>query len=226
MGRVGLVGRVGELRAGALKQPLIRRRLSVSATRNLTAFGAMLVPSLHTVTDLLEWLQGGFSSVQLWLNYLAFLPVPVVMIGLYAAQLPGVSPIGLVGALLYGSAFVYFAHTTLVALASGVPTYEALWAQLGGLYTAHGAVMVVGGLLFGWAAARAGVFPRWTARVFILGVLINLGLAFLPLPDLLQTLGTALRNAGLVGMGWATACRADDAPRSDIAGASCIRELR
>jgi hypothetical protein len=174
-------------------------------TRRLVATGALLAPALHTVTDGIEWAQAGFSPLQLWLNYFAFVPLPAVMLGLYAAQRPRISTLGLIGALLYGFAFVYFAHTTLFALETNVPTYEQLWAELGWLYTMHGGVMVAGGFAFGAATLRAGVFPRWTAWLFVVGVALNLVLGFLPLPDLFQTLGTALRNAGLVGMGWALA---------------------
>jgi hypothetical protein len=102
---------------------------------------------------------------------------------------------------------VYFAHTTLFALASDTATYEALWAELGSLYTVHGALMAAGGLAFGWGTLRAGVFPVWTALLFLLGIILNVALALVPLPELLQTLGTALRNAGLIGMGWALAYR-------------------
>jgi hypothetical protein len=145
--------------------------------------------------------------MQLWLNYLAFLPLPAVLLGLYAVQRPRISRLGLIGALLYGFAFVYFAHTTLFALASATPTYEELWTRLGSLYTVHGALMVAGGLAFGFASARAGFFPRWTAGLFLLGIAFNLILAFLPVPELFHTLGTGLRNAGLAGMGWTLAHR-------------------
>jgi len=36
-----------------------------------------------------------------------------------------------------------------------VATYEPLWAWLGGTYTLHGGLMVVGGLMFGLWALRA-----------------------------------------------------------------------
>jgi hypothetical protein len=86
-------------------------------TRRLIALGAILAPALHSVTDVMEWVHGGFFPAQLWLNYLAFLPVPVVMLGLYAAQRPRISRLEMAGALLYGFAFVDFTHTTLLALA-------------------------------------------------------------------------------------------------------------
>jgi hypothetical protein len=151
----------------------------------------------------LEWVHGGFFPVQLWLNYLSFVPVPAVMLGLYAAQRPRITRLGLVGALFYGFAFVYFTHTTLLALALATKTYADLWKHLGVIYTLHGMLMIVGGACFGWASLRAGVLPRWTASTFLLGLSINLLLGLLPAPELLQTIGTAVRNAGLIGMGWA-----------------------
>ena len=170
-------------------------------TRRLIGWSAMAAPALHTLTDLMEWTQGGFSQPQLWLNYVAFVPVPAILIGLYAAQRPRISGLGLAGALSYGFAFIYSAHTTLVAISTNAPDYEALWSGLGGMYTLHGAVMVAGGAAFGWATLQAAVLPRWTAVVFLAGVIVNLVLALLPAPDLLQTIGTTLRNVGLIG--WA-----------------------
>lgn len=169
----------------------------------LLAVGAIVAPALHTLTDALEWVQGGFSGTQLILNYLAFLPVPVLMAGLFAVQRPRISLLGLAGALLYGFAFIYFAHTTFLALETGTPTYEQLWAHLGWPYTLHGGIMVAGGFAFGLATLSACVLPRWTAWLFLLGNAFNLILAFIAVPELLQTVGTLLRNAGLMGMGYA-----------------------
>ncbi len=171
------------------------------ATRQLIALGAILAPAAHTATDAMEWLHGGFTPPQLWLNYAAFLPLPAIMLGLYAVQRPRISLTGLIGALLYGFAFVYFTHTTLAALAAHVPDYEQLWDQLGTLYTVHGVVMLVGGGAFGYATIRARVFPAWCGGLFLAGLGVNLLVGLLPLPDLLQTLGTTVRNAGLFAMG-------------------------
>jgi hypothetical protein len=179
-------------------------------TRKITAIGAVAAPLLHSSTDLLEWLQGGFSPLHLWLNYIAFLPVPAIMIGLYAVQRPRVSFPALVGAVLYGFAFMYFAFTTLFALESHVATYAELWSSLGRTYTLNGALMIAGGLLFGHATFIARVFPRWTAVLFMTGLALNLALTFADADDLYQTIGTAFRNAGLVAMGcatWRLSCR-------------------
>jgi len=47
-------------------------------TRRLIAWGAMVAPALHTVTDAMEWAQGGVSAPQLWINYVAFVPLPAI----------------------------------------------------------------------------------------------------------------------------------------------------
>jgi hypothetical protein len=164
---------------------------------------ALLAPALHSITDLMEWYQQGFSTTQLWLNYLAFLPMPWLLLGLYVLHEPKPGTAGLVGALLYGAAFTYFAHTTLYALARHIPSYAALWQDLGGIYTVHGALMVSGGLLFAWSALRAGWLPKTSLLLFAAGILTNLVLTFLPAPDILQTIGSALRNLGLMAMGCA-----------------------
>jgi hypothetical protein len=171
--------------------------------RVVVGAAAVVAPILHSVTDAMEWYQHGFSQAQLWLNYVAFLPMPWLLLGIYAVREEELGVPALVGALLYGIAFTYFAHTTLYALASHAPTYEALWQQLGPTYTLHGVFMVVGGLLFTGAALRAGGLPRPAVWLFGAGLLINLVLALVPAPDILQTVGTAVRNAGLVGMGYA-----------------------
>jgi hypothetical protein len=169
----------------------------------VVGWAAIVAPVLHCITDAMEWHQGGFSPLQLWLNYLAFLPMSWLLLGIYAVRSEQLGPSALAGALLYGIAFTYFAHTTLHALQARSPNYEALWQQLGTMYTVHGAAMVVGGLFFAGAALRANVLPRFAVLLFGAGLLINLGLALVPAPDILQTVGTLIRNAGLAGMGYA-----------------------
>lgn len=173
-----------------------------NALRLVVGTAAIVAPILHCITDAMEWFQGGFSPAQLWLNYIAFLPMPWLLLGIYAVRADELGVSALVGALLYGVAFTYFAFTTLYALQSHASSYEALWQELGATYTAHGAAMVVGGLLFAYAALRSSALPKVTVLLFGTGLLVNLVLAVVPAPDILQTLGTAIRNAGIVGMGY------------------------
>jgi hypothetical protein len=185
-----------------MRPPEISLRNS-SALAVLVGVVAVLSPLLHSVTDLMEWYQGGFSRTQLWLNYAAFLPMPWLLLGLHAVHRRDAGWLPLVGAVLHGIAFTYFAHTTLVALDEAVPTYESLWEKLGTTYTVYGGFMVVGGALFAIGALRARELPAVAIWLFASGLLLNLVLTVLPVPDIAQVLGTASRNAGLIGMGLA-----------------------
>lgn len=168
----------------------------------ITALTAITALTLHLTSDVLEWSSGGFSRVQLLINYAGFLPMPFLMIGLFAIQRPKVGWIGLTGAILYGIAFIYFIHTTLLALEESFPNYEMLWQKLGAVYTFHGGLMVVGGLLFGFSALKTGVLWQKGIILFIFGLLLNLSITFLPLPDIFQTIGSSIRNLGLIGIGF------------------------
>ncbi len=174
-----------------------------SPLKTIVGITAIVAPALHSITDVMEWYHNGlFTPSQLWLNYLAFLPMPWLLFGMCAVRQPRADLFGILGALLYGVAFTYFTHTTLYALSEHIPTYEDLWSRLGQLYTIHGAFMVAGGFMFAWWALRGGWLPKIPVLLFAAGIAINLVLALLPGPDILQTLGTTLRNAGLIGMGY------------------------
>lgn len=168
----------------------------------ITAVTAIVAPTLHLTSDVLEWSNGGFSRVQLLINYAGFLPMPFLMLGLYAAQRPKIGLVGLTGAILYGIAFIYFAHTTLYALEGSLLNYETLWQRLGTVYTFHGSLMVIGGLLFGFSALQAGILWQKGIILFIFGLFLNLILTFLPLPEILQIIGSSVRNLGLIGIGF------------------------
>jgi hypothetical protein len=76
-----------------------------------------------------------------------------------------------------------------------------LWGKLGGVYTFHGGLMVAGGAMFGIDSLRAKVLWRGAVSLFIVGITLNLGVALLSLPDILQILGSSVRNLGLIAMG-------------------------
>lgn len=184
-----------------------------NSLRRLVGVTAVLAPLLHSLTDIMELLQHGFSSAQLWLNYLAFLPMAWLLFGIHAVHERDPGPLGLAGAVLYGAAFSYFAFTALYAIERRIPTYAALWQELGTAYTMHGGLMVAGGALFGIAVLRAGWLPRWTALLFLAGLALSVLLQLSSAPEILQVTGSFLRNAGLVGMGGALLLRAGpDAP--------------
>ena len=151
----------------------------------------------------MEWHNRGFTDAQLWLNLLAFVPMPLLLLGIYSIQVPKPGTAGLLGALLYGAAFAYFTYTTLYALAKRIPTYAELWTRLGHVYTFFGGLMVCGGLLFAWSALRVAWLPRFAVLLFLSGIVLNLILAILPAPDTFQTIGSAMRNVGLMAMGYA-----------------------
>jgi hypothetical protein len=169
--------------------------------RRAVGYAAVIAPALHLTSDAMEWLHGGFTPLQLLINYAAFVPMPLLLPGLVALQRPRISPLGWIGALLWALAFVYFTHTTLTAQEHAIPDYPTLLAHLGGAYTVHGLLMISGGLLFAVASLRAGVLSRRWLGLFMAGLGLNLLVGLLPLPDLLQTLGSALRNIALMGIG-------------------------
>jgi hypothetical protein len=167
----------------------------------IIAITAIVAPSLHLLSDVLEWINGGFSQTQLLINYAGFVPLPFLMLGLYAYQRPRIGWDGLIGSVLYGVAFIYFAHTTMIALEQAISNYEMLLQKLGGVYTFHGGLMVAGGTMFEIASLRAKVLWQGAASIFMVGIILNLGVALLPLPDILQILGSSVRNLGLIAMG-------------------------
>ncbi len=63
--------------------------------------------------------------------------------------------------------------------------------------------MIVGGLMFAYSALCARWLPRAPLLLFAAGLVINLVLALTPAPDILQTVGSAVRNAGLMMVGYA-----------------------
>lgn len=167
----------------------------------LVGLAAIAGPLLHMVSDILEWYSNGFSSPQLYINLLGFLPLPFVILGLYWLRRRRLEVLGFAGAVLYAAAFVYFTYSTVFSIYYKVPTYEDLWHRLGWIYTLHGGFMVGGGLMFAVAAFRGKAFGKIVLVPFTIGLLINLIVALLPVPEILQIGGSMFRNFGLIGMG-------------------------
>ena len=170
--------------------------------RRVTGLATVAAAAVYLATDAVQ-LGSGFSPAQLWVTFLAFSIFPAAMIGLHALQTERGGWPSLLGAVLYGYAYVYFAATALLAWSHGSEDYTLLVRDLGTIYTAFGVVMVAGGTLFGMTAWRAAVFPRWASGLLIAGSLLPLAVALGGLPALLNVAGNVLRNLGLVGLGLA-----------------------
>ena len=52
-----------------------------NALSRIIAVTTIVAPTLHLISDVLEWSNSGFSRVQLLINYAGFLPMPFLMIG-------------------------------------------------------------------------------------------------------------------------------------------------
>jgi hypothetical protein len=160
---------------------------------------AVVFSTLYFVSDVLELVQGGFSTTQLVMTYVAEAGVPLFVLGLYAVQRPHIGRLGLLGAIGYSYAYVFFTGTVLLALVTHSRTWEALAEDLGVSVTLHGLLMVVAGSAFGAAVVRAGVLPRWTGVLLLLGV--SLVALASPLPGPAQTLSAGVRDLAFAAMG-------------------------
>ena len=206
------------MRPGLVAAPLKMRPLSrddgrtLASTANESAgasqglvlvigSAALAFSVLYFLSDLIELLQGGFSTTQLALTYAAEAAIPLFVLGLYALQRPRIGRLGLVAALAYAYTFVFFTSTVVYALIDQTSDWDALTSKFGPWMTVHSALMVIAGIAFGVAIVRARVLPRWTGAALILGmILMTVATA---LPDVAQTLAAGVRDVGFAAMGMA-----------------------
>ena len=167
--------------------------------RLLTGLAAAGFSALYVIADLIEVAQGGFSTFRLVLTYLAEAAIPLFVIGLYAVQRPRIGRLGLFGALADAYSYVFFTATVVYALAAGTPTWQALGKVFGAWRPVHGLIMGAGGLAFGLATLKAGVFPRWTGLCLMAGVVLVAAAA--GLPNLARAAAEAFPAAAFTGMG-------------------------
>jgi hypothetical protein len=165
----------------------------------VVGLAAVVFSALYFVSDLVELAQGGFSTAQLALTFVAEAAIPLFVLGLYAVQRPRIGRLGLVGAVGYAYSFVFFTGTVVYALVTKTNDWSALVGRLGPWVGIHGVVMVVAGLVFGSAVIRAGVLPRWTGVTLMTGmvlVAVSSGL-----PGIAQTASAGVRDLAFGGMG-------------------------
>jgi hypothetical protein len=160
---------------------------------------AVTFSALYLLSDVMELSQGGFSTPQLILTYVAEAAIPVFVLGLYAVQRPHIGRLGLFGAIGYAYAYVFFAGTVLLALVNRPADWDVLVGELGPWVAVHGLLMVGAGSLFGYAVVKAQVLPRWTGMTLVAGVTL-VALSSM-LPGIVQTVCAGVRDVGFAGMG-------------------------
>jgi hypothetical protein len=136
------------------------------------------------------------------LTYAAEAAIPLLVLGLYAVQRPRIGSLGLLGAVAYSYAYVYFTGTVVFALEAHPTDFGDLNEQVAPWMTVHGAVMLIGGICFGLATARAGVLPRWIGYALVAAVCLVTATA--TAPDLVRTASALARAAVFVALGIAT----------------------
>lgn len=154
---------------------------------------------VYFASDLIEAVQGGFSTPQLLMTFVAEAAIPFVVIGLCLVQRPPFGLLGQIGALAYAYCYVFFTLTVTYAIVAGTPDFDSLSREFGPLMTLARSVIVLAGLAFAAEVIRAGSLPRWTG--FSLGIGVVLVAATQGAPDALQLLAVGLRDAGFAGMG-------------------------
>lgn len=164
----------------------------------LVAWGAVLCSALYWVSDLIETLQAGFSTGQLWLTLVAEAAIPVVLLGLYVLQRDALGVGGRAALAAYAVVYTGFAATVVYALVDGTPDFDALSEALDPWMTVGGAVMVLAGVALAVAEVRACAVPRWAGALFAAGVVLvalSAGMS-----DGVQLLASGLRDAGFAAV--------------------------
>jgi hypothetical protein len=184
-----------------LDGPRPTRRDDGAGVRIVIGAAALVFSLLYLASDVIELLQGGFSTTQLALTYTGEAAVPLLVLGLYAVQRPWIGRIGLAGAVAYAYTFVFFTATAVVALVNRTSDWTALERQFGAWITVHGVLMVLAGVLFGVGVLRARVLPRWTGVALIVGMVLMA--ATTALPDGVRTASAGVRDLAFAAMGLA-----------------------
>ncbi len=137
-------------------------------------------------------------AIETWLFLLGDVLVLFGLFGLYTRQSEAAGPLGLVGFL------VAFLGTALLVGASWGDVFvvpilvdaapELLDAGPPFAYVLSLGIFAIGWVLFGVAALRARVYPRWAALLLIVGAVLS----FLPLPLSTALFGVAVAWLGLI----------------------------
>ena len=112
---------------------------------------------------------------------------------------PRLGRLGLVSALAYAYSYVVFTGTVVYAMVNHTKDYQTLNDHLGTLMIAHGAIMVLAGLGFGYTMLRTGLLPAWTGLSLVVGVVLVATAQ--GLPHSVQLVAAGIRDLGFAGMG-------------------------
>ena len=156
---------------------------------------------LYIITDSMELVQGGFSSLQLTLTYIAMAGIPFSMMGLYAMEAKRGGWLYLTGLLLIAVSFIYFAGTAIWALAERTGDYGFLVERLGFTYLLHGVLLVIGGLFAGMVMIRRRLAPLPIGVLLIIASMMSLLTGALQLPEIGYVAANYIRNGAFVLLG-------------------------
>jgi hypothetical protein len=146
--------------------------------------------------------------------WVAVLLLHLGLVGLYARQVEQTGPLGLVGFVLafvgtalVGSILLYVATVLPLIAAEAQPTFERAATPPAFLQPVFVLGFGLGWILLGAATLRAGVLPRWSGLLLIVGVTLFVLPEVAPLAvtlrHLLVTAGDILFGLGLVWIGYA-----------------------
>jgi len=152
---------------------------------------AALGGGLLILSELVEVAGGGFSRPSFAVTIAAFFVLAVGIWGLHGRQAKEGGRLSLAGAALFSVGAVLEGVADLIGF--GATTEAELHARTGLLVPIGFSVLILGAILFGIAALRAGIYPRLAAVVTItapilLPLIFSLGLPFI---------GTSLANTAL-----------------------------
>ena len=144
--------------------------------------------------------------------FLAAILTPLVMMGLFSHQRHQLGRVGVIGLLLsVAGMLVYlgfqfdlaFVWPVLAQEIPGLLDFDGSMFQAPSYAFVHfwmGPVTTFGVLVFGIATYRARVFPRWSAVLFIIGMILTQGMLFPPL--ILRLVGSLPAAVALTAMGY------------------------
>jgi len=134
------------------------------------------------------------------------------LVGLYARQAEKTGRLGLIGFVLafIGTAvaevFLFYAATTMPLIATTAPDlFNQLTAPPAFALPLFGLTFGLGFILFGVATMRAGVLPRWSGLLLIIGILFSMAEGSpidRALLHAIVTTGHVLLGLGLAWMGY------------------------